>query len=108
MDEISTWQTLINTSATMLGLILVVMPLIVNAHHDKIIRTEDARALIYFAMASFAMFLICLFISTGIVVFQNASKTLKSISVLYFVFGFLSSTIVVIIIVVQWIKNSLE
>ena len=108
MNELSTWQTLINTSATMLGLILVVMPLIVNSNHEKVIRAEDARALIYFSMASFAMFLISLFISIGVVVVQNASQTLKNIGVLYFVLGFVGATVIVIIIVIQWTKNSLE
>ncbi len=108
MNEISTWQTLVNTSATMLGLILVIMPLIINAHHEKVLRTEDARSLIYFSMASFLMFLLCLFISIGIIISQNAGQTIKNIAVLYFVLGFISATIVICIIVIQWIKNSVE
>ena len=104
MDKISTWESLVNISATMLGLLLVVIGMIVSGRQDRRMLVEDARALMYVSVASYIMFLVSLGIGLFILITDNIYDKLRYVGLLYFGLGFTITTVILTLIIVQWIK----
>ena len=105
LDELSTWHTLLQISATMLGLLLVVMSMIINGRDDRRLTPEDARALMIASAGSSFMFLLTLGVGLGVIVREDAVDWVRQMGLLYFILGFGVTVIILSIILYQWFKR---